>query len=126
MSMRVPMPRLLGIAMFFYGAALFMLPHVTNRTGLWTFATLFGLSGGMVTVIFFAVWRRGFGPAHLGRIQGAAQMLTVLASAVGPLIFAESATRLGSYFPAIWMLAPSVLAVSIVALRVKLPVLERG
>jgi len=72
-------------------------------------------------VIFFAVWRRGFGPVHLGRIQGAAQMLTVLASAIGPLIFAESATRLGSYFPAIWMLAPSVLVVSVVAFRVQLP-----
>lgn len=125
MSMRVPMPRLLGIAMFFYGAALIVLPYVSTSLSLWAFAALFGLSGGMVTVIFFAVWRRGFGPAHLGRIQGAAQMMTVLASAIGPLIFAESATRLGSYFPAIWMLAPSVLVVSIVALRVKLPVLER-
>ena len=125
MSMRVPMPRLLGIAMFFYGASLFMLPSVSTPLSLWAFATLFGFSGGMVTVIFFAVWRRGFGPAHLGRIQGAAQMLTVLASAIGPLIFAESSTRLGSYFPAIWMLAPSVLVVSIIALRVKLPALDR-
>jgi hypothetical protein len=124
MSMRVPMPRLLAVSMFLYGAALLMLPNVSSPVGLWTFAALLGLSGGMVTVIFFAVWRRGFGPAHLGRIQGAAQMLTVLASAIGPLIFAQSATRLGSYFPAIWVLAPSVLVVSVVALRMKLPILE--
>jgi MFS family permease len=124
LSMRVAMPRLLGIAMFFYGVALLILPSVSSAVSLWAFATLLGLSGGMVTVIFFAVWRRGFGPAHLGRIQGAAQMLTVLASAIGPLIFAESAARFGSYFPAIWLLAPSVLAVSMVALRVKLPVLD--
>jgi MFS family permease len=124
LSMRWPMPRLLGVAMFFYSAALFMLPSVSTQLELWTFATLIGLSGGMVTVIFFAVWRRGFGPGHLGRIQGAAQMLTVLASAIGPLIFAESVTRMGSYFPAIWMLAPSVLVVSVVAFRVQLPVLD--
>ena len=47
---------------------------------------------------WFPIRERAFGPAHLGRIQGAAQMLTVLASAIGPLIFAESARRTGSYF----------------------------
>ena len=57
----------------------------------------------MITVIFFAVWRQAFGAAQLGRIQGAAQMLTVLASAVGPLIFAQSAAWTGSYFPALWI-----------------------
>lgn len=35
-------------------------------------------------------------------------MLTVLASAIGPLIFAQSANWTGSYFPALWTLAPRV------------------
>jgi hypothetical protein len=26
------------------------------------------IAGGMLTVVFFAVWRPGFGPAHLGEI----------------------------------------------------------
>ena len=50
-----------------------------------------------------------------------AQMLTVLASAVGPLIFAQSANWTGSYFPALWVLAPCVLLVGIAACRVHLP-----
>ena len=50
-----------------------------------------------MTVCFFAVYRRAFGPAHLGSIQGVAQMLTVLFSAVGPLIFASTKVRLGAY-----------------------------
>ena len=75
----------------------------------------------MITVIFFAVWRHAFGPLHLGRIQGAAQMLTVLASAIGPLIFAQSASWTGSYFPALWTLAPCVLLLSMAAFRVGLP-----
>jgi hypothetical protein len=82
---------------------------------------LIGVAGGMITVIFFAVWRRAFGAAHLGRIQGAAQMLTVLASAIGPLIFAQSAALTGSYFPALWILAPCVLLLSAAAVRVSLP-----
>jgi cyanate permease len=97
------------------------LPVLTTHIQLWFLAVLIGLSGGMITVIFFAVWRHAFGPVHLGRIQGAAQMLTVLASAVGPLIFAQSASWTGSYFPALRVLAPCVWLLSIAAFRVGLP-----
>jgi hypothetical protein len=48
-------------------------------------------------------------------------MLTVLASAIGPLIFAQSANWTGSYFPALWTLVPCVLLLSIAAFRVGLP-----
>ncbi len=76
LTMRWPMQRLLGLAMFIYALALVALPFISTLTALWVFAALVGLSGGMITVIFFAIWRR-FGSRHLGRIQGAAQMLTV-------------------------------------------------
>jgi len=116
-----PMPRLLAIAMGFYGAALGGLPFVTTQAQLWIVAVMLGLSGGMVTVLFFAVWGHTFGQAHLGRIQGAAQMLTVLASAIGPLIFAKGFELTGSYTPALWVLAPCVLAIGVAALRLRLP-----
>jgi len=121
LTLRWSMQRLLGIAMFLYAVAIGALPLLRTQVELWFFAVLIGLAGGMITVMFFAVWRRAFGAAHLGRIQGAAQTLTVLASAIGPLIFAQSAARTGSYFPALWILAPCVLAVSIAAFRVSLP-----
>jgi MFS family permease len=121
LTLRWSMPRLLGVAMFIYAAALVALPVLRTEPQLWVFAAMIGVSGGMITVIFFAVWRRAFGPAHLGRIQGAAQMLTVLASAIGPLIFAQSAAITGSYFPAVWLLAPCVLLLSAAAFRVSLP-----
>jgi MFS family permease len=82
---------------------------------------LIGLSGGMITVIFFAVWRQAFGSAHLGRIQGGAQMLTVLASAIGPLLFAQCAAAFGSYTPVLWTLAPCVFLLSVAALWVTMP-----
>ena len=121
LTLRWSMQRLLGLAMFIYAAALGALPLLTTLSQLWVFATLIGLSGGMITVMFFAVWRRAFGAAHLGRIQGAAQTLTVLASAIGPLIFAKSAELTGSYFPAVWTLAPCVLLLGLAAFRVSLP-----
>ena len=74
LTLRWSMQRLLSVAMFLYAAALAVLPLLTTLSQLWIFATLIGLSGGMITVLFFAVWRHAFGPAHLGRIQGAAQI----------------------------------------------------
>jgi MFS family permease len=121
LTLRWSMPRLLGLAMFLYAAALAALPFLATLSQLWIFAALIGFSGGMITVLFFAVWRQAFGPAHLGRIQGAAQMLTVLASAIGPLLFAQSAALTGSYMPVLWTLAPCVLLLSVAALRVRLP-----
>jgi len=120
LSLRWSMQRLLGLAMFLYALALVALPLIVSFTQLWIFAALIGLSGGMITVMFFAIWRR-FGSGHLGRIQGAAQMLTVLASAVGPLLFAQCAALTGSYTPILWALAPCVFLVGLAALRVGVP-----
>jgi MFS family permease len=121
LTLHWPMQRLLGVAMFVHAVALVALPMLASVTQLWVFAVLIGVSGGMITVVFFSVWRLAFGPHHLGRIQGAAQMLTVVASAIGPLIFAQSASWTGSYFPALWLLSPCVLALSVAAFRVELP-----
>jgi MFS family permease len=121
MTLRWSMPTLLGISLLIYALTLAWIPFLTTHVQLGILAVLFGVAGGMITVIFFAVWRRAFGPLHLGRIQGAAQMLTVLASAIGPLIFAQSANWTGSYFPALFVLAPCVLVLGITAFRITLP-----
>jgi MFS family permease len=121
LSLRWPLQRLLAIALVLYSAALAILPLISGLTALWTVATLMGLSGGIITVIFFAIWSRAFGRLHLGRIQGAAQMLTVLASAIGPLLFAHCHAWSGSYAPILWALAPGVLLLAVAAARVVLP-----
>jgi MFS family permease len=121
LTLRWSMQRILALALAGYALALAVFPLLTALSGLWVFAALMGLSGGMITVIFFAIWRRAYGAEHLGRIQGAAQMLTVLASALGPLLFAKCAALTGSYMPALWVLAPAVAALGVAALRVSLP-----
>jgi MFS family permease len=121
LTLRWSMTRLLSAAMVMYAAALAATPLLRTMTELWIVAVLIGVSGGMITVIFFAAWREAFGAAHLGRIQGAAQMMTVLTSAIGPLIFAQCAALTGSYMPALWVLAPFVLLLGIWAFVVPLP-----
>ncbi|MFM8273467.1 MAG: MFS transporter, partial [Gemmata sp.] len=70
---------------------------------------------------FFTVWRQAFGPAHLGQIQGAAQLLTVLASAAGPLVLAAGQRACGSYAPVVQNLAATAAAFAVAALLVPLP-----
>ena len=78
----------MAMALLVLAGGLVALPHVSTRLHVMAWATAMGLGGGLVMVLFFSVWPRLFGRRHLGRIQGAAQALTVLASAIGPLLLA--------------------------------------
>jgi MFS family permease len=99
LATRWPMRRLLAVAMLILTGSLLALPLVETLLHVYLYAAALGVAGGMVTVIFFGVWGPTFGTAHLGKIQGAAQMLTVLASAGGPLLLALSRHHWGSYVP---------------------------
>jgi len=121
LALRHPMQKLMGVALLIYSLALGMLPFVKTFAHLWSFAVLIGSAGGFITVIFFAIWSHAFGRAHLGRIQGAAQILTVLASAIGPLLFARCVALTGSYTPLLLGLALVVLVLGIAAWNVSMP-----
>lgn len=121
LSLRYSMGTLTAVAMLLYAIALMLLPSVSSNTQLWCFAALMGVAAGIIIVIFFAVWGQLFGRAHLGRIQAAAQTLTVLASAIGPLLFAECHERYGSYSPILLAMAPLVLIIGVAAWRVPNP-----
>ena len=104
-------------------AALLLLPLVRTPDQMMAYAAALGVSGGVVTVVFFACWSRVFGRRHVGRIQGAAQAVTVLASAAGPLLFAEAQTRTGRYDAVFFALAPLAAALALVCWFVRLPAL---
>ena len=86
-----------------------------------SYAAVMGLAGGFVMVLFFGFWGQAFGRAHLGRIQGAAQILTVLASAIGPLVLAQCVAGTGSYATAFRGLALVVATLALAGARVPLP-----
>jgi sugar phosphate permease len=113
--------RFMSIAMVLVGLYLLILPALTSAVMAIVHAALLGLSGGVVVVIFFTAWGKVFGRLHLGKIQGAAQFLTVLSSAAGPWILAEVFERTGSYNPAFYGLAPAILIVAIAGWMVRFP-----
>jgi MFS family permease len=115
------MNRLLALAMGLLAGSLVGLPHVSTQLHVVAYALVMGLAGGFVIVIFFTFWSHAFGRAHLGKIQGAAQALTVVASAVGPLLLAECVTRTGSYAAMFYLLTLIVLLLGLSAWFVSLP-----
>jgi MFS family permease len=121
LTVKWSMNRLMALAMGLLGTSLVALPHVRTQTHVALYAVVMGLAGGFVMVLFFSFWSHAFGRAHLGKIQGAAQTLTVLASAIGPLLVAECLARTGSYSVVFYMLASIVAVLGVSAWFVPLP-----
>jgi MFS family permease len=113
--------RLLALAMVLLAGSLAALPHVSTQTHVAIYAAVMGLAGGFVIVIFFSFWSAAYGRKHLGKIQGAAQALTVVASALGPLVLAETVSRTGSYAAIFYLLTVVVLVLALLAWIVKVP-----
>jgi MFS family permease len=118
---RVALGRLMAVSQVILAAGVAALPYVSTRFHVIAWAVAMGLGGGLMMVLFFSVWGRVFGRRHLGRIQGSAQALTVIASAVGPLLLAWCLESTGSYTTMFHILAAAVAAVAVAALLVSLP-----
>ena len=56
-----------------------------------------GIVGGLFSVLSSVVWPKFYGRKHLGAISGFAMSALVFLSALGPLLFSFSFTKLGSY-----------------------------
>jgi MFS family permease len=113
--------RVLVAALLLLTGALVALPHVRTNAHVMAQAVAIGLAGGFVMVVFFSFWGKAYGRTHLGRIQGVAQALTVVASAIGPLLLAWCAETTGSYAGAFYALAATVMLLALAALIVRVP-----
>ena len=96
LSRRVPLPTLLAVGSGLLAAAVGVFPLVRTPAAAAGYAALLGAAGGVVTVVYFAIYGRTYGRGHLGAIQAAAQLGTVLASAAGPVLLAAVRARAGS------------------------------
>jgi MFS family permease len=121
LASRISIQRVMGIGMAVLAIALLALPSVTTRAHVVLYAMAMGVAGGVVTVVFFSVWGQVFGRRHLGRIQGCAQMMTVFASAVGPLLLAMTLESTGSYDSIFYVLAAVVVVLGVGCWTVSLP-----
>jgi MFS family permease len=108
-------------ALVILASGLLALPRLTSVPQVMGQAVGMGVGGGFVMVVFFSFWARAYGRLHLGRIQAAAQALTVLASAIGPLVLAYCIELTGSYAFAFYLLSAGVSVLAVVAAFVPIP-----
>jgi MFS family permease len=113
---------LLGTGLVLLGIALVVFPYARTSMAISLYATAVGLSGGILTVVFFAAWSHFFGRTNLGRIQGVAQVGTVLASALGPELFAWRHAATGSYLPVFLPLAAACGLFAVSAFLLPIPI----
>lgn len=107
--------RMLAIGLLILSLSLAMFPWIEQTWHVVLYALFFGAAGGILTVVYFAIWRHAFGAQHLGSIQAAAQIPTVLASALGPVLIAVSESMTGSFLQAFVGTAIMAALFSIVA-----------
>lgn len=126
LGQRWPMQRLMGIGMGVLALSLAGLPMVKTAWHVDLYAATMGGAGGIVTVVFFSAWSQVFGRAHLGRIQGCAQSATVVASAIGPLLLAETLAKTGSYNTLFFILSGAVAVLGVASWLVPTPERREG
>ena len=112
---KVGLGRLQLAGMTALAAAMAAYPHLTTETHALLYGLALGAAGGVVTVVFFTVNGELFGRRHLGAIQGTAQLVSVLASAAGPLVLATVRERAGASDVFFDACAPAAVALGLAA-----------
>lgn len=112
---------LLAFALFLMGLLKFAFPFIQSAPQVYAYTIALSISGGALTVLFFIIWADVFGKRDVGRIQGFAQMMSVVASAIGPIFFAYSKEWTDSYSPAFFISGGLTLLFAIAACMVKMP-----
>jgi MFS family permease len=88
LARRVALGKLLAVGVLILAASMAVFPSVTSVGAAVGYAALLGAAGGVTTVVYFAIYGHTYGRAHLGAIQAVVQILSVLASATGPVVLA--------------------------------------
>ena len=121
LAMYWPMGRLLGLSMALLAGALAAFPWIRSDGAVIAYALALGASGGLITVVFFAFYAQAFGRSQVGRIQGAAHILSVFASALGPVLLTWCKTDTGSYDAFFLAMAPLLVILGLAGWWVSLP-----
>jgi MFS family permease len=121
LARRRPMGRLLAAGVVLLALSLLVFPAVRTLGMAAGYAVLLGVSGGIITVIYFAVYGHTYGRTHLGVIQAVVQVLSVLASATGPLVLAASREYLGGTAPFFYAFAGAAVVLAVLAWVVPTP-----
>jgi MFS family permease len=117
----VPLNRMLSAGLLLQSTCMALLPFVHSRMEIILYGIGMGIGGTTTTVLFFTIWGQAFGKAHLGQIQSIAQMLTVLASSLGPVLFAKYFAQFQSYAGIFYTLASVAAVIAVWSWLIRVP-----
>jgi MFS family permease len=121
LARRQPMGKLLAAGVATLALSLVVFPAVRSIGMAAGYAVLLGVSGGIITVIYFAVYGHTYGRTHLGAIQAVVQVLSVLASATGPVVLAACREYAGGTAPFFYAFAAAAAVLAVLAWVVPAP-----
>jgi MFS family permease len=121
LAQRWPMGRLLCVGMLLLAGSLLAFPLLETTWHVAVYAVTLGVAGGIITVVFFAVYGHAFGRRHLGAIQATVQIVSVLASALGPVLLRLANDEYHSYMPFFHATATAAIVLGLLAWLVALP-----
>ncbi|QJX00980.1 MFS transporter [Frigoriglobus tundricola] len=121
LARRRPLGKLLGGGVAILAASVLLFPFVTTLGLAVVYAVLLGVSGGVVTVIYFTVYGHTYGRTHLGSIQATVQVLSVFASASGPVLLAAVREQGNGTGPFFYGFAAVALVIAVAAWVVRPP-----
>jgi MFS family permease len=117
--------RVLAFGMAFMAATLAFYPFVVGKTHLIIYGLGLGVAGGVVTVVHAAIYAHAFGRSSLGRIQTAAQIVSTLASASGPVWIDATRKSVGTPF-FFYVASAAAVLLGVCALANRIPNRSKG
>ncbi len=119
LSDRWPLKRLLLIKLSTFMIGAWGILHLQTDWGYWLLVCGFGTASGIWGALSNLAFIRFFGRRFLGEISGINMTLTVIGSAIGPVMFSIGLDWFGSYHFAIWINMIAVFLLLIAAMIIK-------
>ena len=114
---RYPLQRVAAVALGVQPLALLVLLLAPGAAGLWSFVVLFGAGRGAMTLARPSLVAGLYGTGRFGRVAGVLSFAVTLTQAAAPVALGAAYDRLGTYDPAIWVLAAASIAAAAAVLR---------
>jgi hypothetical protein len=119
------MGKMSAFSMLLSGACYAVVPHIYTADEAYAWSIVKTLALSVHTVIYFAIWSYAFGRKDIAQIQGAAHVLTITASGLGPPLFGWCRDAFGSYDPCMYASAIGTLVIGVAMLFVRVPCAEK-
>ncbi len=120
-SDRIRLKYLLILILIGQMLALFSLGNLNDGLFYYGFIIGNGIVSGLYNILMAVTWPRFYGRKNLGRITGFIMALIVFASALGPILYSFSLSKLGSYSFAFFGLAAIIFVIALLSFKANNP-----